>query len=195
MQGRALKLAITDVQIYMIAFAVGLFLGLLFFRMQNDSIYPAMCLYQELRSDKLRRNDIVTANMLKFVAGERFKEFGMFFLTQITAIKRVVAYVFCAVCGFACAVLEGFYVQEYAMKGLLVFFITLMPHYIFYAMAWYSLCSAKLPSKQIGKDAALNIARVLAVTLVFLFVGIICESIFNVWIIKNFLHIFLQDVV
>lgn len=195
MRGRAVKLTITDAQIYLISFAVGVILGLVFFRMRNDSIYPAMCLYQELRTDKLSRNDIVTANLLRFVAIERLKEFGLLLLTQITALKRIVAYVCCAVCGFSCAVLEGFYVQEYALKGLLVFFITLMPHYIFYVMAWYSLCSAKLPSKQVGKADVINIARVLAVTLVFLFIGIICESIFNVWIIKKFLCKFLQDVV
>lgn len=187
MQRRVAKLTITDTQIYLIAFVVGLLLGVTFFQLKNDSVYPAMCLYQELRADKLRRSDIVSASFLRFVAVERFKEFGLLFLTQITILRRIAAYVYCVVCGFSCAVLEGFYVQEYAVKGLVVFFATLLPHYIFYVMAWYRLCSAKVPTKQLSKDVVLDIAKILSVTIVFLFVGIICESVFNVWIIKKFL--------
>ena len=186
MRGRMTKLAITDIQIYLIAFVAGLFLGVTFFQIENDSFYPAMCLYHELRTDKLKRSDIVSAGLLKFIVVERLKEFGLLFLTQITMLRRVAAYVYCIIAGFSCAVLEGFYVQEYSIKGLAIFFATLLPHYIFYIMAWFKICSATLLTKQMSKEVFLDMIKILTVTVVFLFVGIICESVFNVWLLKKF---------
>ena len=67
MPGRIEKFTMTDTQIYLIAFVVGVILGITFFQLKNDMIYPAMCLYQELRVDKLRRSDIVSAKLLRYV--------------------------------------------------------------------------------------------------------------------------------
>ena len=186
MRGRMAKFTITDVQIYLIAFVTGLFLGVIFFQIKNDSFYPAMCLYHELRTDKLRRSDIISVGLLRFIVVERLKGFGLLFLTQITALRRVAAYVYCLIAGFSCAVLEGFYVQEYAIKGLVIFFATLLPHYIFYVMAWFRICSATLPTKQMSKAIFFDMVKMLTVAMVFLFVGIICESVFNVWFLKKF---------
>ncbi|MBE5948712.1 MAG: hypothetical protein E7261_06750 [Lachnospiraceae bacterium] len=187
MHRRMAKFTITDAQIYLIAFVIGVILGVTFFQLKNDMIYPVMCLYQELRTDKLRRNDIVSASLLKYVAGERFKQFGILFLTQITVLRRVIAYIYCGVCGFSCAVLEAFYVQEYALKGLVFFFATLTPHYIFYVLAWFKMCSAKNSQGNLNKETMLDIVRILLMALMLLFIGIICESVFNVWILKKFL--------
>ena len=188
MSGRAVRFAITDMQLYLAAFVTGLLLGVVFFQMKNDAIYPAMCLYQELRIDKLKRGNVASAaGLLRYVSGERLKEFVFLFLTQVTVFRRVAAFICCAVCGFACAVLEAFYVQQYGLKGLAIFFATLMPHYIFYVMAWYKLCGSGILIMQRKKDAVINVVKIIAVSVVCLFVGIICESIFNIRIIKIFL--------
>ncbi len=195
MRGRAVRFAITDTQIYLTAFVLGILLGVMFFRIKNDSIYPAMCLYQELRLDKVKRGSAESAGLLRYVAFERIKEFVFLFLTQITVLRRITACLFCSVCGFSCAVLEAFYVQQYGIYGLVIFLATLMPHYIFYAMAWYRLCIPGLLSAQHKKEDVVDIVKTTAVSIVCLIVGIICESIFNIRIIKIFLKNISQDVV
>lgn len=187
MARRMVRLSITDSQMYLIAFVVGLIIGVIIYQTKNDILYPAMCLYQELRADKLRRSEIISTGLLSYVAVERLKEFGLLFLTQITIFRRIAACGYCVGCGVACAVLEAFYVQEYALKGMLVFAATLLPHYIFYVTAWYKLCTFDLPLKQINRETITGIAGIFSITIVFVFIGIIGESIFNVWLLKNFL--------
>ncbi|MBE5929353.1 MAG: hypothetical protein E7267_08365 [Lachnospiraceae bacterium] len=187
MRGRAVRFAVTEIQLYLVAFVIGLLLGVVFFQMKNNLIYPAMCLYQELRVDKFKRGSVASAGLLRYVAVERLKEFGFLFLTQITVFRRVAAFLCCAVCGFSCAVLEAFYVQLYGLRGLVIFFATLMPHYIFYVMAWYKLCGSGILIMQWKKELLIDVVKVFAVSIVCLFVGIICESIFNIRIIKIFL--------
>jgi len=185
MAKRMARFTITDSQMYLITFVVGLIIGVIVFRTKNDILYPAMCLCQELRADKLRRSEIVSANLLSYVAVERLKEYGLLFLTQITIFRRIAACGYCVVCGIACAILEAFYVQEYALKGMIIFAATLLPHYIFYVVAWYKLCTFDLPLRQINKETLTGIAGIFGITIVLVFIGIIGESILNVWLLKK----------
>lgn len=175
-----------DMHIYLIFFVCGIFAGIIFFRMKTDLIYPAMSLFQELRTDKLKRDNIVLADLFGYVLVGRFREFGILFLTQITFIRRVTAYICSGFAGFACAVLESFYVHKYGVKGMLIFGATLIPHYIFYFMAWYSICTVKFPVKVISKAEIPHLLKVITTATAILFVGIIGESTINIWILKIF---------
>lgn len=190
MPKRMSKLVLTDAQIYLIAFVIGLIAGVIIFQIKSDVIYPAMSLYQELRTDKLKRSAVISLDLLRYVVVERFKEFGVLFLTQITIFHRLAACIYCIICGISCAVLEAFYVRKYSLFGMAVFAATLLPHYIFYVMAWYKLCSGfssrDFSSGHINRSMAAYMVKIIALTTVCLFIGIICESMFNIWILKKF---------
>lgn len=176
---------ITNTGMYGIMLMLGLVAGIIVFHFKSEAIYPAMCLYQELRVDKFLRSTVEPVCLLGYIAWQRVESFVFLLLTQITVLKHPVACIYSAACGFAGALLEAFYVKQYGVTGMLLFAATLFPHCIFYFGAWYELCTGKLVYRQQGKEEVLAIVKTVACAVLFVCLGILCEGTVNLWIMKK----------
>lgn len=191
MSANNIRTKLTSSQQYLLMLVLGIISGSIIFIHQNDTLFQTMVLYHELNMEKLISSNINPANLLAFVTEKRIHAFAILFLTQITLFKHPAACIYSFIYGLAGAILEGFMVQQYGPRGILLFIITLLPHFLFYALTWHKLCTEKLLLPPFGRLTIIHTLKTLATCMLFIFAGIVCESTINLWLLRFFYHFLL----
>lgn len=161
-----------------IVFAIGIIAGAVFFIKYNEIFFPPMSLYHELNTDTLSASTTMInhTGLFSHITKKRLKEFAILTLTQLTPLRYVLSYSYCIIFGFMFSILQGFYIQQYGISGLLFFICTIIPHFLFYALAWNKMCTNDIlhsPSFKLISSIVL-----------FILAGIVCESLLNVFLMK-----------
>ena len=185
---------LTITQQYLLALVLGIISGSIIFIHQNDTLFQTMVLYHELNTERLLSSSINPINLLKSVAEKRIHAFAILLLTQITLFRQPAACIYSFIYGLAGAILEGFMVQQYGPKGILLFIVTLLPHFLFYTLTWHRLCTEKLIEIPFGRIAIIRTFKTISTSILFIFAGIVCESTFNLWILRFFYNFFLKNI-
>ena len=180
------KLKLTLTQRYILMFVLGIFIGSIVFIWKNSTLFPTMVLYHEINADRLTFGSINPMELLKYITEKRLQAFAILFLTQITLLKCPAACIYSFSYGFSGAILEGFYVQQYGPKGIALFLLTLLPHFLFYALTWHKMCTEKLFEGPFNKFTLIRTAKAIATCILFILAGMLCESTVNLWILRFF---------
>ncbi len=186
MSAKLFHQSLTPSKRYILMLILGIVSGSIIFIFQNDVMFPTMVLYHELNTDRLTSSNINTVNFIKYSTKKRLHSFAILFLTQITILRYQAACVYSFIYGLAGAIYEGFLVQQYGPKGIVIFILTLIPHFIFYALTWHKLCTENLFETPVSTCTIINTFKIIASSILFILAGTICESTVNLWLLKFF---------
>lgn len=183
MKGK-LVTTINNYSVYIIIL-IGVFAGTFY---SNAAANINLAAISFLQSDYLAAFDEVTVNavmMWGYILQTRLKDYILLLVFGLTSIYRYVFSVYLIFAGICASALLSFNVMRYNLSGIIIFIISVLPQYVFYAIALFMQRAAVQ-----NKNTNIKIRALLVVfSFILLILGTYTEAYINPVLLKQLYRI------
>lgn len=184
-----------------LVFGTGFLLGLVFFYFAGKQLIADSGLLSKEYIEPLKNFTMNQNGYLLYIAGLRIKQFLFVLFCTLSVWAGCFLYAILGWGGFQLGILFYAAMYQYGMRGAFYCVFMLLPHGIFYFLAFVQLLNKKLESDKkyyhkninISSSKAMRICenlKVVFAVLLLLCLGILSESYINPWLMKWILLFF-----
>lgn len=140
-------------RIWIISFWIGLSIGVIYANIKWFKCTEEINNYISYWSGIISRSDINKADFQKYIFEYRVKELLMIFIFNLTVAGKIFNCGYLAYCGYSSALMESILTLKYGYKGIGMYVLSIMPHYIVYsAVLIYTLSRCEMVNNIFFKD-------------------------------------------
>lgn len=184
-----------------LVFGTGFLFGLVFFYFAGKKIIESAGILSQADIEKLKSFSLNEKGYFIYVAGIRIRQFLFIVFGSLSAWAGCFLYMALGWCGFQLGILSYAAMYQYGMRGMFYCIFMLMPHSIFYFLAFAKVMNRAMENDKkyyhkninITKKRTMNMSEnVKAIVTIFLLLclGILSESYINPWFMKWILLFF-----
>lgn len=184
-----------------LVFGTGFLLGLVFFYFAGKELITDSGLFSKESIEPLKAFSMNQKGYFIYIAGLRIKQFLFVVFCALSVWAGCFLYLVLGWGGFELGILFYAAMYQYGMRGMFYCMFMLLPHGIFYFLAFVQLMNRKLESdkKYYHKNININSSKAMRICenlklvfgmLLLLCLGILSESYINPWLMKWILLFF-----